>query len=125
MRSSVSMLTIKGNTSCLNLDRNESRLQNQVCIPQKRMLNIWWDVKDVIYWELLPKKATINAMRYLQQPNYNWRLKSLTKGKMYFQHDNAKPHQNVVKEKISQVWSRAPTSPTVFARPCPVPLIDQ
>ena len=32
---------------------------------QKRMFSIWWGVKDVIYWELLPKKSTINAVRYL------------------------------------------------------------
>ena len=33
---------------------------------KKRMLSIWWCVKDVIWWEMLPGKATINTMRQRQ-----------------------------------------------------------
>ena len=31
---------------------------------KNRMVGIWWSVKDVIYWELLPENTTINAIRY-------------------------------------------------------------
>ena len=37
--------------------------------PQKRMLSIWWGVKGIIYWELLPEKITVNATRYRAQLN--------------------------------------------------------
>ena len=39
--------------------------ENQVCIPKKFLPSIRWRVKDAIYWELLPKKDTINAISYL------------------------------------------------------------
>ena len=73
--------------------------------PRKRMLNIWWSVKGVIYWELLPEKTTVNAYRYRNQIN---KLeaevinKGLFSGKVYFQHDNAKPHiAKIVKESLA------------------------
>ena len=37
--------------------------------PKKRMLSIWWRVKGVKYWELLPENTTVNAIRYRAQLN--------------------------------------------------------
>ena len=71
------------------------------------MLCIWWGVKGVIYWLLLPEKTTVNAKRYRSQIN---KLeaevinKVLSYGKIYFQHDNAKPHiAKIVKENIAKL----------------------
>ena len=80
---------------------------------QKRMVSIWWGVKGVIYWKLLPKKATISVMRYRQKLN---KLEAevinigLFIGKIYFQKDNAKP--NVIKERITKTgWAFLPYPP--------------
>ena len=59
----------------------------------KRMLSIWWSVKGVI-WELLPEKTTVNAYRYrVQLSKLDAELinNGFFSGKIYFQHDNAKP----------------------------------
>jgi len=34
--------------------------------PKKVLLSLWWDWKDVIYYELLPNKETINSDKYCQ-----------------------------------------------------------
>jgi len=72
--------------------------------PKKRMLSVWWGVKGVIYWELLLEKMTINAILYhsqLKKIEAQVIEKGLNRGKMYFRHDNAKPHiyAEIVKEK--------------------------
>jgi histone-lysine N-methyltransferase SETMAR len=35
--------------------------------PKKVMLSVWWGVKEVIYWELLPNGYTVTADLYCQQ----------------------------------------------------------
>ncbi|XP_024888503.1 histone-lysine N-methyltransferase SETMAR-like [Temnothorax curvispinosus] len=35
--------------------------------PSKIMLSIWWDWKNVVYYELLPKNRTINSDVYCNQ----------------------------------------------------------
>lgn len=35
--------------------------------PRKEMLNIFWDVRGVVCWELLPSGATINSEVYCNQ----------------------------------------------------------
>ena len=81
--------------------------------PQKRMLSIWWSVKGVIYWELLPEKNTVNAYRYRNQINKLEAEVINFSGKVYFQHDNAKPHiAKIVKEKIDKFgWELLPHPP--------------
>ena len=34
---------------------------------KKVMLSVWWDMKGIIYYELLEPKQTINDVRYSQQ----------------------------------------------------------
>ena len=56
------------------------------------MLSIWWGVKAIIHWELLPHGCTIAAELYCQQLD---RLTQKLNGKqvrIYFLHDNARPH---------------------------------
>ena len=63
--------------------------------PTKVMLCVWWGVKGVYYWELLPTNTTVTAMVYTEQLE---RLKARIEtehpelNKIYFLHDNARPH---------------------------------
>ena len=56
------------------------------------MLSVWWGVRGIIHWELLPKNSTITADLYCEQLD---RVAQKLKGKqdrIYFLHDNARPH---------------------------------
>ncbi len=60
--------------------------------PKKVMLSVWWGVRGIIHWELLPTGCTITADLYCQQLD---RVAAKLKGKhhrIYFLHDNARPH---------------------------------
>ena len=66
---------------------------------KKVMLCVWWDMKGIIYWELLESGETINANRYSQQLrrlNEAIHEKRTGKGhghrKVLLLHDNARPH---------------------------------
>ena len=63
--------------------------------PKKRMLCVWWGVHGVLYWELLPPNTTINADKYVRQLQSlaaQVQTTGLKRSKIYFQHDNARPH---------------------------------
>jgi histone-lysine N-methyltransferase SETMAR len=87
--------------------------------PEKRMLCIWWTVQGVVYWELLPNRATVNAARYRIQLNRLAAELQRTRQdrcQIFFQHDNAKPHvAKTIKQKLEQLgWqliSHPPYSP--------------
>lgn len=84
--------------------------------PEKRMLCVWWGVKGVVYWELLPENTTITATRYIVQLNKiaaQVNINQRDRAKIYFQHDNAKPHAaNKVKLKLKQLnWELLPHPP--------------
>ena len=60
--------------------------------PKKVMLSVWWGVRGIIYWEILPDGCTITADLYCQQLD---RVAAKLKGKqdrIYFLHNNARPH---------------------------------
>jgi histone-lysine N-methyltransferase SETMAR len=60
--------------------------------PRMIMLSVWWGVKGVIHWELLPTGSTITADSYCKQLD---RVVAKLRGKqdrVYFLHDNARPH---------------------------------
>ena len=84
--------------------------------PKKRMLCVWWNVTGVVYWELLPEKCTINATKYRAQLSSmaaKLAEKGLGQDKVFFQHDNARPHvAKVVKQKLeSHDWKLLPHPP--------------
>ncbi|XP_026825471.1 histone-lysine N-methyltransferase SETMAR-like [Ooceraea biroi] len=65
---------------------------------QKIMLSVWWDVRGIVYYELLPRNQTINTDLYCQQlERVQTKLKELRpqlvnrKGILFHQ-DNARPH---------------------------------
>ena len=84
--------------------------------PKKRMLSVWWGVQGVLYWELVPENTTITGTMYRAQLNKlaaEIKSKGLQRGKIYFQHDNAKPHvAKVVNAKLQELgWELLPHPP--------------
>lgn len=84
--------------------------------PKKRMLCVWWGVRGVIYWELLPENSTLTASKYsiqLTKVAAELEKKGLNGNQIYFQHDNARPHvAGGVKAKIKQLgWELLPHPP--------------
>ncbi|CAO4373002.1 unnamed protein product [Caenorhabditis nigoni] len=84
--------------------------------PKKVMLSVWWGVDGPIYWELLPEGKTITGDLYTTQ------LRNLKKAvdrsalkdkKVYYQHDNARPHvsKQVKQELMGYGWNVLPHPP--------------
>lgn len=84
--------------------------------PKKVMLSVWWGVDGPIYWELLPEGETITGEGYVKQ------LRNLKKEvdrsalkdkKVYYQHDNARPHvAKPVKQELEKYgWMILPHPP--------------
>ena len=81
--------------------------------PKKIMLSVWWGVKGIIYWEVLPADCTITAELYCQQLD---RVATKLQGKqdrIYFLHDNARPHiAKSTREKLLKLgWVTIPHPP--------------
>ena len=84
--------------------------------PKKVMLSVWWDVHGVVYWELLPPNTTITAEVYcLQLENLKQNLETVRPGhgKVYFLHDNARPHvaKSTRKKLLDFGWEILPHPP--------------
>ena len=63
------------------------------------MLCVWWDMKGIIYYELLEPKQTVNSQLYSQQlRRLDEKIKENRSGpghgnrKVILLHDNARPH---------------------------------
>ena len=68
---------------------------------KKVMLSVWWGMRGVIHWELLPTGRTITADVYYKQLNHVTKALKEKQDKIYFLHDNARPHiANKTKKKI-------------------------
>lgn len=84
--------------------------------PKKVMLSVWWDVQGVVYWELLPPNTTITAEVYCAQlENLKLELETYRPGhgKVYFLHDNARPHvaKSTRKKLLDFGWEVLPHPP--------------
>jgi len=78
--------------------------------PKKIMICVWWGVRGIVHWEILPNNQTINGQTYCKQLE---RVAEKLKGiqdRVYFLHDNAKPHiAKVTKEKLMNLgWQMVP-----------------
>ncbi len=81
--------------------------------PMKIMLSVWWSVKGIIHWEILPAGCTVTADLYCQQLD---RVAAKLDGKqdrIYFLHDNARPHiAKSTREKLLKLgWITLPHPP--------------
>lgn len=66
--------------------------------PRKVLLSVWWDVRGVVFFELLRPGETINSAKYCEQLTKldealrNSRSRLANRGDVVFHHDNARPH---------------------------------
>ena len=77
------------------------------------MLNVRWGVRGIIHWKLLPNGYNITANLYCQQLD---RVAAKIQGKqdkVYFLHDNARPHvAKSTREKLLELgWLMIPHPP--------------
>ena len=84
--------------------------------PKKVMLSVWWGVRGVVYWELLPKNKTVTAEVYCAQLvklKAQLESKHPQQRKVHFLHDNARPHVALVtRQKLMQFgWDVLPHPP--------------
>lgn len=63
--------------------------------PRKVLLSVWWDVNGIIHQEFLQPNSTITSTVYtnqLQRLNEKVLQTRPQRDKIFFQHDNARPH---------------------------------
>ena len=77
------------------------------------MLSIWWSVRGVIHWELLPAGSTITADVYCEQLDRVAEKLQEKQDKVYFLHDNARPHiaKSTHQKLLELGWSVLPHPP--------------
>ena len=81
--------------------------------PRKIMSSVWWGVRKITHWELLPNGCNITADLYCQQLD---RIAAKLQGKqdsVYFLHDNARHHvTESTREKLLRLgWITIPHPP--------------
>lgn len=84
--------------------------------PKQVMLSVWWDVQGIIHFELLPDNTSITAAYYCNQLERLSQKISLLRpqhGKVFFLHDNARPHvAKTTRLKLLQLgWEIMPHPP--------------
>ena len=81
--------------------------------PKKVMLSVWWDVRGIIHWEILPDGCTITADLYCQQLNCVAAKLKEKQDRIYFLHDNARPHvaKSTRQKLLSLGWMTIPHPP--------------
>ena len=58
----------------------------------KIMLSVWWDVRGFTHWEVLPNGCNITAELYCQQLDRVAAKFQRKQERVYFLHDNTRPH---------------------------------
>jgi histone-lysine N-methyltransferase SETMAR len=100
----------------VDVDEEPEDVPKEELHPKKLMLCVWWSIHGVHYWELLPVGSTINAEVYakqLRKVKAEVEKSALAGHKVYFQHDNARPHvARKVKSELSKYgWTILPHPP--------------
>ncbi|GFY26019.1 mariner Mos1 transposase [Trichonephila clavipes] len=89
-------------------------------IHQKKvLLSVWWDYKEIVYFELLPPNRTINSDVYIEQLTklnnaFEEKWPELTNRKgVEFHQGNARPHTSLVtRQKLLKLgWDLLPHPP--------------
>ena len=77
------------------------------------MLCVWWGMKGIVHWEILPNGCTITADLYCQQLNRVAEKRKKKQDPIYVLHDNARPHvAKSTREKLLQLgWVTLPHPP--------------
>jgi [histone H3]-lysine36 N-dimethyltransferase SETMAR len=86
---------------------------NKELHPKKIMLSVWWGPKGIVHWELLPNGRTVTAEVYCQQLDRVAASLKKKQDRVYFLHDNARPHVALAtKKKIMELnWTVLPHPP--------------
>lgn len=81
--------------------------------PKKVMLSVWWNIRGVVHWELLPPNTTITAEIYCEQLDRLALKLKKKQDKVYFLHDNARPHvAKLTNFKLLELgWTVIPHAP--------------
>ncbi len=96
--------------------------------PKKLMLCIWWDMKGVIYFELLYAHETINANVYSQQLQ---RLNEVLLQKrpvlanqkgVILLHDKGRPHVAKLTQQNQTFWMGSSCACALVTKPCVIRL---
>uniref|UniRef100_W6NEW6 Transposase domain containing protein n=1 Tax=Haemonchus contortus TaxID=6289 RepID=W6NEW6_HAECO len=74
---------------------------------RKHLLSVWWDMRGVVYYELLAAGRTVTASIYIDQLQHladAIREKRPRRSKVYLQHDNARLHvASETRQKIAEL----------------------
>jgi histone-lysine N-methyltransferase SETMAR len=81
--------------------------------PKMVMLSIWWGMRGVIHWELLPTNSTINADCYCKQLDIVAAKLQGKQDRVFFLHDNARPHiaKSTCQKLLELGWTVLPHPP--------------
>ena len=84
--------------------------------PKKLMLSVWWGIHGIVHWEFLPPNTTITAAEYcaqLDRVKAQLSVKRPNQEKVYFLHDNARPHiaKSVRQKLLTFGWELLPHPP--------------
>ena len=78
--------------------------------PRKIMLSVWWGVRRITHWEVLPNGCNITADLYYQQLDRVAAKLQEKQDRVNFLHDNARPHvAKSTREKLPKLgWIMIP-----------------
>ena len=82
--------------------------------PMKTMLRVWWAVKGIIRWKILPVGCTVTANLYCQQLDRVAAKLHRKQDRIYFLHANTRPHiAKSTHEKLLKLrWITLPYPPS-------------
>ena len=77
------------------------------------MLSVWWGVRRITHWEVLPNGCNITADLYCQQLDHVVAKLHGKQDRVYFLHDNTRPHvAKSMREKLLKFgWITIPHPP--------------
>ena len=78
------------------------------------MLSVWWGVRGITHWELLPNGCNITADLYCQQLDRIAAKLHGKQGRAYFLHGNARPHE-INTRKVIDVWMDYDSTSIIFS----------
>ena len=100
---------ITDDEKCEEASMTGNRYRNDLH-PRKIMLSVWWGVRAITHWEVLPNRFNTTADLYCQQLNHVAAKFQRMQDRVYFLHDNARSHlAKSTGEKLLKVgWTTIP-----------------
>ena len=101
------------------LDMSAQSISKADIHQKKVMLGVWWDSKGIVYFEMLPRKQTINSnvccrqlIKLNSEIKEKWPELATRKG-VIFHEDNARPHTSlfISKKLLDLGWEVIPHPP--------------